>query len=67
MVMPGTEGVELIAELKQSRPEIRVLAISGSGQVGHSTYLSLAQVHGADAILEKPFTPDQLVEKISIK
>lgn len=64
MVMPGTEGIELIAEIKDCRPQIKVLAVSGSGSVGRSTYLALAKAHGADAILEKPFSPDQLCEKI---
>ena len=65
MVLPGTEGIELVAEIKQSRPEVRVVAISGSGWVGHSTYLAVAQAHGADALLEKPFTADQLLAEIS--
>ena len=64
MVVPGTEGIELVAEIKNLRPEVHVLAISGSGLVGRSTYLSLAQAHGADAILEKPFKPEQLLEKL---
>lgn len=64
MVMPGTEGIELIAEIKGCCPTVKVLAVSGGGNVGRSTYLSLAKTHGADAILEKPFSPDQLYEKI---
>lgn len=67
ILVPGTEGIELIAEIKQSRPEIRVIAISGSGSVGRSTYLALARAHGADALLEKPFTPDRLLEEIKIE
>src|SRR3990172_9301630 len=64
VVMPGMDGLELIREIRRTHPGIKVLAISGAGKEGPGLYLNIAEHFGADAILMKPFTPDQLIEKV---
>ncbi len=64
ILMPGKEGIDVIEDLKLAHPDIKVIAVSGGGSVGHSSYLQLAQAYGADAVLQKPFTPTQLLDTI---
>jgi CheY-like chemotaxis protein len=65
IVMPDMDGLELIREIRKIHPEIKILAISGAGRGGPELYLKLAEHIGADAVLQKPFTPQQLSEKVS--
>jgi len=62
LIMPEKEGIETIRELKQNRPEIKIIAISGGGRVNADNYLHLATLLGANAILTKPFTKSELIE-----
>ena len=58
--MPGIEGMETIARFKSGWPKVRVIAMSGGGDVAKSSYLQAALQIGADAILRKPFTLEML-------
>ena len=58
--MPGTEGMETIAKFKHRWPKVRVIAMSGGGEVAKKSYLQAALHIGADAILRKPFTMQTL-------
>ncbi len=60
MVMPEKTGTETILRLRRSYPKIKIIAISGAGE----DYLRMAKVLGAERILPKPFTPDELVEAV---
>ena len=56
LIMPDTDGLELIQGLRRIDPEARVLAISGGGRVDAEEYLSVARKFGAVEVLTKPFT-----------
>lgn len=58
--MPGKEGMETIEAFKSEWPWVRVIAMSGGGEVARGSYLEAAQQVGADAVLQKPFTLDSL-------
>jgi DNA-binding response OmpR family regulator len=61
VMMPGTSGPELARRLRGRRPELRVLCMSGYPESEER------QVEGEtdwDAWLQKPFTPDSLMEKV---
>ncbi|MBD3224945.1 MAG: response regulator [Caldithrix sp.] len=65
IILPQKEGVETIADLKRYYGEtIKILAISGGGEIEAETYLQLAMRMGADATLDKPFHMDELKDKI---
>lgn len=63
--MPGREGLEVLMEVKRASPEAKVVAISGGGHMFQAgPVLSMAKKLGADAVLNKPFRLQQLVDVI---
>jgi CheY-like chemotaxis protein len=60
IIMPGMEGLEVIAMFKRRFADLKVIAMSGAGRVVETNYLKLATEEGADAVLEKPFSTQQL-------
>jgi len=61
IVMPEMEGLETIKQIRRSRPDIPIIAISGGGS-SQLDYLKFARKLGADAALAKPFDPAELLE-----
>lgn len=65
IIMPGMGGYEGIQHIKNNWPLVPVIAMSaGSGSNARDNTLLKARAIGADAIMQKPFTIDVLVEKI---
>lgn len=62
--MPGREGPEVVQEVKALYPRVKILAISSDAVAGFSSFLRMMEAVGADATLQKPFTPAQLMQKI---
>jgi CheY-like chemotaxis protein len=65
LIMPDTDGLELIQELRKRRPGARILAISGGGRVNADEYLTFAQKFGAAGVLTKPFSNQELREVVA--
>jgi len=69
MLLPHKQGLETIIELKDKYPGLKVLAISGGGNFNSETskliYLRGAKAGGADDILPKPFTINEMMQKIT--
>ena len=65
IVMPVKNGVKMIAELKQDDPAPIILAISAGGPTGDADFLKRAESAGADDILAKPFSEDELLERVN--
>jgi CheY-like chemotaxis protein len=64
LLMPVTNGLELIRVFGLDFPAIPVIAMSGSRQQGDTDVLALAMVMGAASILEKPFSLPVLLATI---
>ncbi len=64
IIMPETEGIELILSLRKLFPDIPIIAISGGGQLGADYYLDMAREFGADITLAKPFDKQTLLAAI---
>ncbi len=64
ILMPFKEGIETILEIRQRSPEVRIIAMTGGGSIGALPILDAAQQLGADAVLSKPFSKADLLEKI---
>lgn len=58
--MPGTDGLELTSELKETYPTIPIIAISGGSPSGAGGYLTAARQRGAEIALPKPFRPREI-------
>lgn len=54
MGMPGRDGLDTLAALRQDHPAIKILAVSGGDA------LEEARLLGAHATLEKPYRRDEL-------
>jgi CheY-like chemotaxis protein len=65
LLMPNSDGLELIGQLRALTPAIKILAISGGGKVLPGMYLNLAKKLGADATLPKPFRLPELLEAVT--
>ena len=65
IVMPDSDGLEVIRILKSDHPRVRIIAISGGGMIHRTTYLELAHLLGADLTLHKPVLPSDLIFAVS--
>ena len=64
IIMPEKEGVAMIIELKRDFPDVRVIAISGGGRTRNLDFLKLAAKYGAQRVLPKPFSYQDLVAAV---
>lgn len=62
--MPGMDGIELLVHIRKLFPEARVLAMSGGGLLSRDQALSDASLLGADEILQKPFSKEEVLEAV---
>jgi DNA-binding response OmpR family regulator len=64
LIMPEEDGLKVVIKLREIKPSLKIIAISGGGKVGPGSYLNLAKALGADAIYSKPFSINDLIAKI---
>ena len=60
LIMPGLSGVELADALQEIWPSVKVLLMSGYGSAAVEEMTERA----GSELLEKPFTPTKLVERV---
>ncbi len=60
ILMPDRDGLTFIMDVRRTRPDLRIVAISGGGRLGAGSLLSMAGGLGADATLVKPFSSTDL-------
>lgn len=65
IVMPDSDGLEVIRILKSDHPRVRIIAISGGGMICRTTYLEMAHLLGAHLTLQKPVLPSDLVQAVA--
>lgn len=64
LIMPEKEGLELISALRKINANVKIIAMSGGGRTGPSSYLPIAKHMGAKAVLRKPFTIELLMQTV---
>ena len=62
IVMREKDGIEVIRELRDEYPDVKIIAMSGSGPLGNSDLTDLAVKLGADASMQKPIDRETLKE-----
>lgn len=64
--MPGMGGIAGIAKVKESWPDIKVIAISaGVGEMNKDMALKAAAIQGAERALAKPFTDEDMMAVVN--
>lgn len=66
IIMPQKEGLEIILELRQKHPGLKIIAISGGGRVGPDGYLPGAKLFGADMVFQKPLIQKEFMLGVSV-
>jgi len=64
LIMPEEDGLKVIMKLRELKPQLKIIAISGGGKAGPGSYLKLAKALGADAVFSKPFSINDLISKV---
>lgn len=64
LIMPEEDGLKVIMTLRNLKPSLKIIAISGGGKAGPGSYLNLAKALGADLIFSKPFSTGEMVNSI---
>lgn len=64
IIMPESDGIEVICSVKENNPEIKILAISGGGRISAKDHLKIAKQLGATGVLTKPFSTTDLLSEI---
>jgi DNA-binding NtrC family response regulator len=64
ILMPEKEGLEMIQEMRRDDPGIKIIAISGGGQIGPADYLEIARRFGATRTFSKPFDRKELLAAV---
>jgi CheY-like chemotaxis protein len=64
IIMPNSDGVETIGEIRRRAPETPIIAMSGGGSIGGDLFLTLAEQLGASATLAKPIRQAELIAAV---
>jgi len=63
--MPNKDGIEIICEISERWPDIKIIAMSSGGsRLEAMDYLSMAEGLGADRVLHKPYSVKQALQMI---
>ncbi|MBI2382284.1 MAG: response regulator [Gammaproteobacteria bacterium] len=54
ILMPNTEGLELIRRTRELKPDVRLIAFTGGGRLDPEDCLKFAEGMGADRVFTKP-------------
>src|SRR5262245_4648046 len=60
--MPRMSGLELLKEVRASNPQMRFIMLTGRNDIDS---VRTARAHGVDSYLLKPFSAEQLREKLT--
>jgi DNA-binding NtrC family response regulator len=66
IIMPKKSGITLISEVKNKRPNMEIIAISGGGRLDPTGYLDLSESLGATVSFEKPIDNSTLLMAIDL-
>lgn len=64
LFMPQQDGIETIQQIRAEFPDARILAVSGGASIGAEGPLIDARMLGADETLAKPFSKEDLLQRV---
>lgn len=62
LIMPHTDGVHVINEIRAHAPEVRIIAMSGTPRTEHLSRAAMAEAH---RVIAKPFEQDELLDAVA--
>jgi len=65
LIMPEQEGIDTIAQIRNTHPDLKIIAISGGGKVSADSYLPIAQAMGAVRTFAKPLDWERFLKEIN--
>ena len=65
IIMPIMEGIEAIFEIRQRYPDVRIVAISGGGQIHAKDILDSTEGLDIMGTMEKPFKPKEILKMVA--
>ena len=63
--MDDTDGLELIPRVRAASPKLKIIAVSGGGQLTDRDFLPVARQLGAHATFHKPIDLKLLLDAIA--
>ena len=60
ILMPGCDGIEVIRAIRKQQQQTKIVAMSAGGVLYKQDILRLAHRMGADQVLAKPFSADEV-------
>lgn len=66
LIMPEKEGLETIRQFRRNGAKTKILAVSGGGRMDARDLLVIAEQLGADKILAKPFSGEELTAVLNV-
>ena len=64
IIMPEKEGIETIIELRRDFPDVKIIAISGGGQIAPEACLLFAKKLGAQRTFTKPVPRQDMINAV---
>ena len=64
ILMPEQDGLEVVMQLRGKSSDVKILAMSGGGKYGLMNFLDVAKKLGADGLISKPFTHQQILDEV---
>jgi CheY-like chemotaxis protein len=65
LLMPKCDGFETIRDFRKQFPQVKIIAMSGGGQMEPVLYLEMAEQIGASFTLMKPFSIEELAAALN--
>ncbi len=65
LLMPDTDGMQILRELRARKSKLKVIAISGGGRGAATDYLEMAKILGAVETLQKPISSEVLTGAVA--
>lgn len=65
IVMPVKEGLQTIREIREERPDMKIIAISGGSRTERHDFLEIARQLGAWDVVVKPFDTEDFVARVA--
>lgn len=64
ILMPRSDGIEILRHVKKRWPDLPVIAVSGGGWITAEELLGMAERLGADRVLQKPVRRSDLLQAV---